>query len=49
MSSQDVLPYRLPNHEEKRLLDPHVVIIGAGASIAVLYAGWIKMGRKFLY
>lgn len=34
MSLQDILPYRLPNHKGKHLLDPHVVIIGAGASIA---------------
>lgn len=34
MSIQDVLPYRLPNHIGKRLVDPHVVIVGAGASIA---------------
>ena len=32
MGIQNVVPYRLPNH--KRLLDPHVVIVGAGASIA---------------
>ncbi len=31
---QDILPYRLPNFKDKRLLDPHVVIVGAGASIA---------------
>ena len=30
----DGLEYRLPNITNKRLLDPHVVIIGAGASIA---------------
>lgn len=34
MSIQDILPYRLPNFDEKRLIDPHVVIVGAGASIA---------------
>lgn len=34
MSLQDILPYRLPNYEGKRLLDPHVVVVGAGASIA---------------
>ncbi|MBD5157185.1 MAG: hypothetical protein HDT13_06095 [Butyrivibrio sp.] len=34
MGIQDMLPYRTPNHKNKRLLDPHVVIIGAGASIA---------------
>ena len=33
MSLQDILPYRLPNHVGKRLIDPHVVIVGAGASI----------------
>lgn len=31
---QDTLSYRLPNHKGKRLLNPHVVIVGAGASIA---------------
>lgn len=34
MSLQEILPYRLPNHKNKRLIDPHVVIVGAGASIA---------------
>ena len=34
MSLQSNLPYRLPNHVGKRLVDPHVVIVGAGASIA---------------
>lgn len=34
MSLQNIVPYRLPNHKNKRLLDPHVVIVGAGASIA---------------
>lgn len=34
MSLQSSLPYRLPNHVGKRLIDPHVVIVGAGASIA---------------
>ena len=34
MELQDIVPYRLPNHKNKRLLDPHVVIVGAGASIA---------------
>lgn len=34
MGLQDIVPYRLPNHKNKRLLDPHVVILGAGASIA---------------
>lgn len=28
------IPYRLPNIKNKRLQDPHVVILGAGASIA---------------
>ena len=28
------VPYRLPNIKNKRLQDPHVVILGAGASIA---------------
>lgn len=34
MGIQNFVPYRLPNYENKRLLDPHVVIVGAGASIA---------------
>ena len=34
MSMQYILSYRLPNHKNKMLLDPHVVIVGAGASIA---------------
>lgn len=34
MGMQDIVPYRLPNHKNKRLIDPHVVIVGAGASIA---------------
>lgn len=34
MELQEILPYRLPNFKDKRLLDPHVVIVGAGASIA---------------
>ncbi len=34
MGMQDIVPYRLPNYKNKRLLDPHVVIVGAGASIA---------------
>lgn len=34
LSIQDILTYRLPNHAGKRLTDPHVVIVGAGASIA---------------
>ena len=35
MSLQDILPYRLPNIKNKKLLDPHIVIVGADASIAV--------------
>lgn len=38
------LPYRLPNIKEKRLQDPHVVILGAGASIAACPID--KNGRK---
>lgn len=34
MSFQDIVPYRVVNVKNKRLLDPHVVIVGAGASIA---------------
>lgn len=34
MNIQDILPYRLPRIKNKRLIDPHVVILGAGASIA---------------
>lgn len=34
MGIQDFTPYRLPNYVGKRLIDPHVVIVGAGASIA---------------
>lgn len=26
--------YRLPNVKKKHLLDPHVVVVGAGASVA---------------
>ena len=33
MSLQDILSYRLPNHKGKRLIDPHVVVVGAGTSI----------------
>ena len=29
MGIQNIVPYRLPNHKNKRLLDPHVVIVGA--------------------
>ena len=28
------IPYRFPNIANKRLQDPHVVILGVGASIA---------------
>ncbi len=34
MEIQDIVNYRLLNHKNKRLLDPHVVIVGAGASVA---------------
>jgi len=44
MSIQDIVPYRRPNHKNKRLLDPHVVIVGAGASIAA--CGTDKNGKK---
>ena len=44
MSLQNIVPYRLPNHEGKRLLDPHVVIVGAGASIAACEMD--KNGKK---
>ena len=44
MSIQDILPYRLPNFKNKRLLDPHVVIVGAGASIAACKTD--KNGRE---
>ena len=30
----EILPYRLPRIKNRRLQDPHVVIVGAGASIA---------------
>ena len=30
----DLLPYRKPHIKNRRLTDPHVVIVGAGASIA---------------
>ena len=33
-SIQNILDYRLPRIKSKRLIDPHVVIIGAGASKA---------------
>lgn len=39
-----MVPYRLPNYKNKRLLDPHVVIVGAGASIAA--CGKDKNGNK---
>ena len=32
--TSDLLPYRKPHIKNKRLTDPHVVIVGAGASIA---------------
>lgn len=44
MSIQDILQYRLPNHAGKRLTDPHVVIVGAGASIAACKTD--KNGKK---
>lgn len=44
MSLQNIVPYRLPNHAGKRLLDPHVVIVGAGASIAACEID--KNGKK---
>lgn len=44
MSFQDILPYRLPNRVGKRLTDPHVVIVGAGASIAACEID--KNGKK---
>ena len=44
MSFQDIVPYRLPNHVGKRLIDPHVVIVGAGASIAACEVD--KNGKK---
>lgn len=34
MRLSNQLPYRIPNIKNKRLRDPHVVILGAGASIA---------------
>ena len=34
MNIPNTVSSRLPNYEGKRLLDPHVVIVGAGASIA---------------
>lgn len=34
MLIRNILSYRLPNSMNWCLLDPHVVIIGAGASIA---------------
>lgn len=44
MSLQNILPYRVPNMEGKRLLDPHVVIIGAGASKAA--CAYDKKGKQ---
>lgn len=32
MGIQDIVTYRLANHAGKCLTDPHVVIVGAGAS-----------------
>ena len=34
MDIKSIVSYRLPDYEGKRLKDPHVVIVGAGASIA---------------
>lgn len=34
MSLNEMLPYRLPRLDGRKLIDPHVVIVGAGASIA---------------
>ena len=39
-----ILPYRIPNIKNKRLLNPHVVILGAGASIAACPTD--KNGKK---
>lgn len=39
-----MLPYRIPNLKDKRLQDPHVVIVGAGASIAA--CKFDKNGRQ---
>lgn len=44
MSMQDILPYRLPRLKEKKLLDPHVAVIGAGASVAACRKD--KFGRE---
>lgn len=44
MSMQDILPYRLPRLKEKKLVDPHVVVIGAGASVAACRKD--KFGRE---
>lgn len=30
----DMIPYRIPLIKDKKLIDPHVIIVGAGASIA---------------
>lgn len=38
------LPYRLPNIKNKRIIDPHVVIVGAGASLAA--CKYDKQGRE---
>ena len=34
MDIKSIVSYRLPDYEGKRLKDPHVVRVGAGASIA---------------
>ena len=34
MNIKDMLPYRFPKTSGKRLVDPHVIILGAGASVA---------------
>lgn len=39
-----LLPYRLPNIKNKRITDPHVVIVGAGASLAA--CKYDKQGRE---
>lgn len=44
MSLQNILPYRLPNIKDRKLTDPHVVIVGAGASIAACKVD--KNGRE---
>ena len=44
VSIQDMVPYRLPRFMNKHLIDPHVVIVGAGASIAACEVD--KNGKK---